>query len=88
MTDRKAWAHIAHRNGVWVGVISARLPDGVPQAQADKWKKTVAKDCGGWIADGWEIKTVYSAEEYQTVIDSMRMFDRAKDLPQAQGALL
>lgn len=88
MTARKAWAHIAHRDGVWCGVVSAQISENPTQKQAESWKKSVAKDIAGWIVDGWEVMTVYSSEEYQKVIESMRMYDRKIDGPQKQGTLL
>ncbi len=86
--DRKPWAHIAHRNGVWAGVISASLGSAFSSKHEASWKKTVAKDCGKWIADGWEIMTVYSRDEYEAALSSMRMFDPKVDRKSDQPALL
>jgi len=88
MTERKAWAHIAHRNGVWCAVVSAQVCENPTPKQAADWKKSVVKDIAEWIVDGWEVMTVYSREEYQTAIDSMRMYDHKIDSPEAQASLL
>ena len=82
--NKKAWAHIAHRDGVWSAVISAEIKEHPTEKQRAKWQKTVAKELASWIVDGWHVLTVHSREEYESAMNSMRMYDKKKDCTQSQ----
>lgn len=77
MSDKVPWAHIAIKGTHFGGVISATLDgDGGPKVsakEAAKWKREVAKFCGNFIADGYEIKTVYGRDEYKAILDATDM---------------
>lgn len=82
MTDITPWAHVAVKGTHFGGVISADLSDGgkapVSAKEAKSWKREVAKFCGGFIADGYEIKTVYSRDEYTAILDATDMGERLR----------
>ncbi|MEQ1694391.1 MAG: hypothetical protein ABL901_00990 [Hyphomicrobiaceae bacterium] len=80
-TDHKPWAHISHKNGMWCGVMAASLDEAtcgraVSPKIAAAHKREVAKFCGGYIADGFEIKTVYSREEHTEFMKTFRIWQR------------
>lgn len=82
MADKTPWAHVAVKGTHFGGVISGTLDgDGGPKVsakEAAKWKLEVAKFCGGFIADGYEIKTVYSRDEYAAILDTTDMGEELK----------
>lgn len=88
MSDKhEPWAYLAHRDGVWCAVISAQICDNPRPDQVAEWKKAVAKETGSWVADGWEVMTLYSREEYTAAIGSMKMFT-SEGSAQAQESML
>lgn len=72
---REPWAHIAHKDGKFVGVISADLGSQATVKMAKSWQRTVARDTGRWIAMGFTVTTVYSREEYSAFIDGMPFWE-------------
>lgn len=78
-SPRTPWAHIAHKNGQWCGLIAANHDDGTeppPSAKMVKeWKREVAKFCGEHIAEGFEIKTVYSREEHKAFMATVTVYE-------------
>lgn len=69
--DREPWAHVAFKGSMFGGVISH--DSGMTgQKEQKSWKRQVAKFCGGFIADGYEIKTVYSREEYVALLETLK----------------
>ncbi len=69
------WAHVAFKGDHFGGVIAADLREGgldVPEKEVKKWKREVAKFCGDFIADGYEVKTVYSRTEYNAFLDGLK----------------
>ena len=85
---KKAWAHIAHRDGVWCAFISAEISENPTYEQRAKWKKKVAKELASWIVDDWQVLTVYSREEYESALSAMRMYNKKIDFVQPKLALL
>jgi|GEM_PF-4369621 len=74
MTDRIPWAHVAVRDGKFLGVISHDSGTASP-VNAAEWKMEVAKFCGGCIADGDTITTVYDRAEYLAMIEGMPVWE-------------
>ena len=55
-----AWAYIAHKDGKWAGIASAKQP-----------KRALRKFLGDFAADGFSITTVEDREEYNRVIGGL-----------------
>lgn len=64
-----AWAYIAHKDGYWAGLHSARAID----REFNKAEKSdLAKFIARFVADGFSITTVESREEYNWVLETMK----------------
>ena len=80
MKSDLAWAHVAHKDGMFAGVITANLGGRVasPHATAtvvvQEWRHEVSKFCGDFIADGFTVTTVYSRDEYNELIEPMKPY--------------
>ena len=55
--ERPVWAYVAHKPGHFGGVISPECG-----------KKSVAKFCGDFAADGYSITPVYDREQYSAML--------------------
>lgn len=84
MTDeREVWAYVAHKGGKFAGVIAGTLdlpgrakPVTVKEAHA--WKKEIAKFCGDFVADGFDITRVYDRAEYECLTKPMGVWESTK----------
>lgn len=87
--EREVWSYVAHRNGEFAGAIAGSLPE--CDAKANKrWRKDIAKFCGDFIANGFEITRVYDRAEYEALTKPMRVLGSQKmkaseDAPQQQS---
>lgn len=61
--ERKPWAFIAHRDGEWMGVLSAELP-----------KRELHNHLGGYVAKGCTIFTAYNRDEYLAELERLEMY--------------
>lgn len=59
--EGEPWAFIAHKDGRWAGVAAANMP-----------KKDLRKFLGDFAADGFEIMTVKSRDEYNAALAKLR----------------
>lgn len=68
MEPTKPWAFIAHKDAHWAGVIAA-----------DATKKEIKKFLGEFAADGFSILTVHNRDEYNKVLDTMKIWHEHPD---------
>ena len=59
------WAYIAHKDGYWAGVCCPG--------------KETADFLAEFVADGFAISTVFSREEYETLLDSMQDWHKSPE---------
>ena len=89
--DREVWTYVGHKDGKYAGAISGFLEHNPARRNAKReaqWKKEIAKFCGEFIADGFEITKCYSREEYDALITPMGMWQGKKESKKADGAQL
>ena len=60
------WAFIAHKDGRWAGVAVGNLP-----------KRDLKKFLGDFAADGFAIDTVFSREEYDAKLKTLKCWRAA-----------
>jgi hypothetical protein len=70
MTQRIPMTHVVHKDGVFIGAISHEN-GAKDQRSRQAWRREVARFCGEAIVDGQTVTTVYSREEYKTLIESL-----------------
>lgn len=81
MSEKTPWAYVATKDGQLAGVISAVSGAKDKRAKA-RWQKDVVEFCGLYVVDGFTVTTVYSRDEYEALIDGLRIGER---LPMWRG---